>query len=55
MQKLGKNISKNEIDSALTMHDLKHDGKISFEEFKVMVTGKELEENDQANGDLDPT
>ena len=40
MQKLGKNISKNEIDSALTMHDLKHDGKISFEEFKVMVTGK---------------
>ena len=54
MRKLGKTISQQEIENALKLHDLKNDGKISFEEFKVMVTGKKLEEEDNTKTGLDP-
>ena len=54
MRKLGKTISQQEIENALKLHDLKNDGKISFEEFKVMVTGKKLEEEDNTKTDMDP-
>jgi calcium-dependent protein kinase len=33
-QKMGKKISNEEIDAAIGVHDIKNDGRISFEEFK---------------------
>ena len=36
MQKLGKNISQDEIEEAIKIHDIKHDGQINFDEFKIM-------------------
>ena len=36
MQKLGKNISQEEIDEAIKAHDIKNDGRIHFDEFKHM-------------------
>ena len=32
--KMGKKISNEEIDAAIGVHDIKNDGKISFEEFR---------------------
>ena len=40
MHKMGKNITKEEIDAAILAHDIKHDGKISFEEFKLMFANE---------------
>ena len=36
MQKLGRVITVEEIDESLKTHDVKKDGRISFEEFKIM-------------------
>ena len=36
MRKMGKNLSDEEVDSALEAHDVVHDGKISFAEFRHM-------------------
>jgi calcium-dependent protein kinase len=36
MHKMGKQISVDEIEIAISVHNIKHDGKISFEEFKEM-------------------
>jgi len=36
MGKLGHNLTDDEIDKAIGVHDVKHDGKINFEEFKNM-------------------
>ena len=51
MQKLGKSISSQEIENAIVQHDIKHDGKISFEEFKIMVNGGEMYEDEQEGND----
>ena len=34
MVKLGKDMTEEEINEAFLMHDITHDGKMSFEEFK---------------------
>ena len=36
MQRLGKTLTNEEVDASLKMHDIKQDGKISFEEFRHM-------------------
>lgn len=42
------------MNDALKLHDIKHDGKISFDEFKTMVTGKDQEEEDDDQADVLP-
>ena len=39
-KRLGHRVNEEEISEMMKVHDLKHDGKISFEEFKVMFEGK---------------
>lgn len=41
---MGKKISEEEIEKAICVHDIKNDGKISFEEFKVMFINEIGEE-----------
>jgi len=43
MQKLGKVITVEEIDQSLKTHDVKQDGRISFEEFKIMFQQDEVD------------
>lgn len=43
MQKLGKLITAEEIDQSLKTHDVKQDGRISFEEFKIMFQQDEVD------------
>ena len=35
--KFGRQITGGEIEQAMAQHDMKHDGQISFEEFKLMI------------------
>lgn len=43
MQKLGKVITVEEIEQSLKTHDVKQDGRISFEEFKIMFQQDEVD------------
>lgn len=43
MQKLGKTITAEEIQQSLKIHDIKQDGRISFEEFKIMFQQDEVD------------
>lgn len=38
---MDKEISKKEIDQIITKHDLAKDGRISYQEFKVMMLGED--------------
>ena len=46
MEKLGKEITEDEINEAIEKHDIKQDGQISFEEFKIMFS-KDYEDDDE--------
>ena len=41
MQKLGQEISRDEIEDMIKKHDIKGDGVLSFEEFKAIFLGEE--------------
>ena len=36
MRRMGKNLTEEEVDESLKLHDVKKDGQISFEEFRHM-------------------
>ena len=36
MKRMGKELSEQEVDESLKMHDIRKDGRISFEEFRLM-------------------
>ena len=46
MEKLGKEITEDEINEAIQKHDIQQDGQISFEEFKIMFS-KDYEDDDE--------
>ena len=51
MQKLGREVPMEEIESIILKHDQTGDGCLSFDEFKnIFFDGKELEETDQPFG-----
>ena len=39
MKKLGQKITKEEISDIMLKHDVKHEGHISFEQFKLIFEG----------------
>jgi calcium-dependent protein kinase len=48
MAKLGKVITAEEIEKSIKTHDVKKDGQISFEEFKIM-----FQQNDEDSNESD--
>ena len=50
MHKLGKVITPEEIEQSLKIHDVKSDGRISFEEFKIMF---QQDEEDPDSSDFE--
>ena len=49
MQKLGRQITKQEIQQIISRHDLNGDGILDYEEFKNMFfDGKELEDEEDS-------
>lgn len=55
MRKLGRELKDDEIEQVFNQHDVTHDGKISFEEFKHMFLPDERwihQMNDEENGNV---
>lgn len=46
-QKLGENLTKNHVRELIRTHDIKQDGVISWEEFKLIFTDSKVSENPQ--------
>ena len=46
MQKLGQEISRDEIQDMIKKHDIKGDGVLSFEEFRHIFMGEDEEPDD---------
>ena len=54
MQKLGQEISRDEIEDMIKKHDIKGDGVLSFEEFKAIFLGEEEAEEEYMNNNEAP-
>ena len=55
MTKNSKPLSDEEIEKALKAHDITNDGQLSYEEFRVMMTGTDAghQEFDKSKSDID--
>ena len=55
MQKLGKEITSQEVHDMLAQHDTNGDGVLSFQEFKaIFFGGEEIEQADAPSGEAGP-
>ena len=57
MTKMGKTLTKDEVDEAFKQHDVVEDGKISFEEFRHMFfpENEDLRQDILAGKETSPT